>query len=178
MSRALDFCRKNESKFHLRQLADALHHHLLLAQKISASVAKRQEEEAAAAASTTATADGAPPPATAQSSLGNRIDIQNYNTINLNIETRFRLLNTASELEIWQEAFKAIEDIFVLMKLSKKAPRTPLMIGYYEQLAKLFWVSKNYLLHAHSNLKLFELLQSVQRQSTDKSEDYESKIER
>lgn len=177
VSRALDFCRKNESKFHLRQLADALHHHLLLAQKISASVAKRQEEEAAAAASTTATADGAPPPATAQSSLGNRIDIQNYNTINLNIETRFRLLNTASELEIWQEAFKAIEDIFVLMKLSKKAPRTPLMIGYYEQLAKLFWVSKNYLLHAHSNLKLFELLQSVQRQSTDKSEDYESKIE-
>mmetsp|Transcript_19087 Transcript_19087/g.73446 ORF Transcript_19087/g.73446 Transcript_19087/m.73446 type:complete len:955 (-) Transcript_19087:55-2919(-) len=94
---------------------------------------------------------------------------QGNNTISLSspeaqvflLETRFELLNAAMRMGVWQEGFKCIEDIHGLIVSTKMVPSTSLMVGYYEQLSKLFWVSKNYLYHAYAQLKFFQLTQQI-----------------
>ncbi len=73
------------------------------------------------------------------------------------METRFEQLNVASKLELWQEAFKAIEDISYLMEVSNKSPRPQMLATYYNRLAMVFWRSQQYLFHSVSLLKLFQL---------------------
>ena len=51
-------------------------------------------------------------------------------------------------MELWQEAFKAVEDIHNLMGISKKALQPKMMAQYYLKLALVFWKSGNQLYHA------------------------------
>jgi translation initiation factor 3 subunit A len=66
-------------------------------------------------------------------------------SLQLHLETRFAQLKAAAQLELWQEAFRSIEDIHGLIQLSKRAPRPQMMAAYFEKLAHVFWKSGNYL---------------------------------
>lgn len=61
-------------------------------------------------------------------------------TLQLYTETRFEQLKVATELELWQEAFRSVEDIHGLMSLVKKVPKPQLMAAYYAKLTKIFQV--------------------------------------
>lgn len=87
----------------------------------------------------------------------NDVQISNIETTQHFLETRFLQLQASVELRNWQEAYRTIEDIHMLISLSKKVPRAQTMGIYYERLTQVFWMSKNYLYHAHALQKLYTL---------------------
>jgi len=87
----------------------------------------------------------------------NDVQISNPDTTQRFLETRFTQLQTAVELNHWQEAYRTIEDIHTLITLSKKAPKPQTMAIYYSNLMQVFWVSDNFLYHAHALMKLYTL---------------------
>lgn len=86
------------------------------------------------------------------------VNLSNPETLQKFLDTRFQQLNTAVELELWKEAFKSIEDVHGLMKYSKSSPKPISLINYYNNLAKIFQVSNNYVYATASRQKLFQLL--------------------
>uniref|UniRef100_V5GT97 Eukaryotic translation initiation factor 3 subunit A n=1 Tax=Anoplophora glabripennis TaxID=217634 RepID=V5GT97_ANOGL len=87
-------------------------------------------------------------------------------TQQLNLETRLHQLDFAIQMELWQEAYKAIEDIHNLMNLSKKMPVPKTMANYYQKLAMVFWKAGNYLFHAAALFKLFQLSKEMKKNIT------------
>lgn len=57
---------------------------------------------------------------------------------------------TACDLELWQEAFRSVEDIQGLMNLSKKTPKPQLMAIYYARLTRIFAVSDSHLYNGYA----------------------------
>lgn len=70
--------------------------------------------------------------------------------IEFHLQTRFSQLEVASSLELWNEGFRTVEDIYDIMQINKKTPKSRLMVAYYEKLTRIFWVSENYLFHAYA----------------------------
>lgn len=58
---------------------------------------------------------------------------------------------------LFQEAFKAIEEIHNLLELSGKTPRPGLLDNYYSRQVKVYWMANNKLFHAAALHKLFVL---------------------
>jgi translation initiation factor 3 subunit A len=79
------------------------------------------------------------------------------------LETRFEQLKAAADLELWQEAFRTVEDIHGLTLILKKSPNPRMMASYFAKLTKVFWVSENYLYHAYAWYKLFNLSKTYNR---------------
>lgn len=69
-------------------------------------------------------------------------------------------------MELWQEAYKAIEDIHGLMNLGKKQPVAKTMANYYQKLAMVFWKAGNHLFHAAAMLKLLQLTREMKKNIT------------
>ena len=79
-----------------------------------------------------------------------RPDLSNPESMQLYLETRFEQLKVASDLELWQEAFRSVEDIQGLLTQSKKAPKPQMMATYYAKLTKIFTVSDSYLYNGYA----------------------------
>ncbi|GAA5862799.1 hypothetical protein JCM8547_006548 [Rhodosporidiobolus lusitaniae] len=85
------------------------------------------------------------------------INLNDPDTLQRHLDTRFQQLNTAVELELWQEGFRTAEDIHTLVGMSKRAPKASMMASFYDKMAKVFAVGNNFLFHAASYGKLYAL---------------------
>eukprot|EP01113_Clastostelium_recurvatum_P006758 TRINITY_DN1308_c0_g1_i4.p1 TRINITY_DN1308_c0_g1~~TRINITY_DN1308_c0_g1_i4.p1 ORF type:complete len:1098 (+),score=327.22 TRINITY_DN1308_c0_g1_i4:172-3465(+) len=126
---AFAFCKKYQRKTEFKRLCDILRTHL-------SQLSKQQ----------------------GQTSTGphHNVSLSSPQTIEIHLETRFAQLNVAIDLDLWQEAFKSVEDIHQLLTLlSGRGSRPQHWATYYEKLARVFWVSNNYLYHAHALYKFY-----------------------
>lgn len=101
------------------------------------------------------------------------INLNDPDTLQRHLDTRFQQLNTAVDLELWQEAFRTAEDIHGLVGMSKRAPKASMMASFYEKMVKVFGVGQNYLFHAAAYGKLYSLHAARAAVSGDKAEDAE-----
>ncbi|KAJ7872316.1 hypothetical protein B0H14DRAFT_2502750 [Mycena olivaceomarginata] len=88
------------------------------------------------------------------------INLADPDTLQHHLDTRFAQLNTSVELELWQEAFRSVEDVHNLLVMagasggSKKGVLASALTGpraaanYYEKLTRVFLISGNTLYHA------------------------------
>ncbi|KAJ8570708.1 hypothetical protein K7X08_037680 [Anisodus acutangulus] len=97
-----------------------------------------------------------------------RPDLSAPESLQLYLDTRIEQLKVATELGLWQEAFRSIEDIYGLMCMVKKTPKPSLMVVYYGKLTEIFRISSNHLYHAYAWLKLFFLQKSFNKNLSQK----------
>ncbi|XP_021839380.1 eukaryotic translation initiation factor 3 subunit A [Spinacia oleracea] len=97
-----------------------------------------------------------------------RTDLTAPESLQLYLDTRFEQLKIATELELWQEAFRSVEDIHGLMCMVKKTPKPSLMVVYYAKLTEIFWTSGSHLYHAYAWLKLFLLQKNFNKNLSQK----------
>jgi len=127
---AFSWCRKWERPAELRRLCEMLRHHLGLIVKYPGQVHG-------------IVLTGGSPSAVASQEL--------------QLALRFVQLQVATEMELWQEVFRSLEDIHGLFVLARKVARPAMVRLYYERLGTVFAQSKNHLFLAETHCKLFAL---------------------
>ncbi|XP_065289252.1 eukaryotic translation initiation factor 3 subunit A [Dermacentor albipictus] len=94
------------------------------------------------------------------------VNLNNPESQAMHLETRLVQLDSAIQMELWQEAYKATEDIHGLMTLSKKSPKPQLMANYYQKLALVFLKAGNHLFHASALFRYFHLAKDLKKNIT------------
>ncbi|BFZ58275.1 eukaryotic translation initiation factor 3 subunit A [Savitreella phatthalungensis] len=95
------------------------------------------------------------------------INLNDPDTLQRHLDTRFAQLNTAVAMELWQEAFRSVEDIHNLLTIAKRPPKPSTMANYYEKLSKIFLVSGNYLFHAAAFNRYATIVRLQNKNATD-----------
>ncbi|KAF3650280.1 Eukaryotic translation initiation factor 3 subunit A [Capsicum annuum] len=72
-----------------------------------------------------------------------RPDLSAPESLHLYLDTRFEQLKVATELSLWQEAFRSIEDIYGLMCMVKKTSKASFMLGHGPLSLPIQWVEDN-----------------------------------
>lgn len=138
---AFKFCIKYNRKSEFRKLCDHLHLHI---DQLKRQQTQQQSEQQKA----------------------NSINLNSPETQALQLETRLIQLDFAIQLELWQEAYRATDDIkkFNLMNLTKKGLGKPQLIAsYYQKLALVFWKASSHLFHAAAQFRLFHLSKELRK---------------
>ncbi|KAE8904292.1 Eukaryotic translation initiation factor 3 subunit A [Phytophthora fragariae] len=130
---AFDFCTEYQRKIEFRRVCEIMRNHLSALQKH-------------AAAPTTQS--------TRQMRSWEGFTLESVERL---LEVRYRQLQVATDLELFSEAFRTIDDINNIMNLVEQTPRVELLVTYYEKLAQIFQVSKNHLFHAYALYKWYSL---------------------
>ncbi|XP_062191980.1 eukaryotic translation initiation factor 3 subunit A-like [Phragmites australis] len=97
-----------------------------------------------------------------------RPDLTAPESLQLYLDTRVEQLKVATDLSLWQEAFRSVEDIHGLMSMVKKMPKPSVLVVYYAKLTEIFWISDSHLYHAYAWLKLFNLQKSYNKNLSQK----------
>lgn len=79
------------------------------------------------------------------------------------LDTGFTELESAIKMELWQDAFKAIEDIHALINFPKMSKNSRIMARYYDKISCVFLKGEEYLFHAAANLRHFLLLKDQKK---------------
>ena len=146
VNRTMMFCLKNNRKNEFKRLADMLRQHL--------DAANYQQSK-----------NGT-----------NIVDLSDNDTLQRYLEQRFQLVHYSVKLELWHEAFRSIEDVFHLMKISSHAPKSSTLANYYQNMAKVFLVSGDSLLHTIAWKKFYDLFLTNPNASQDDFKTYASTI--
>jgi hypothetical protein len=113
----------------------------------------------------------------------NKVQISRPEVLKILIQIRINLLDSATELEQWQEAFKTAEDIIFLMDKyerqvvedqtrsgrgdgkSKKLTKIPpiMKLEFFSNIEKLLWISDYPLYHAYATILIKELSAKAQK---------------
>jgi len=143
--RAFQFCTKFNRKTEFRKLCDNLRTHMDYLRRNQAS----QQ----------------PQPTHTQSHM---VNLNNPESLAMHLETRLIQLESAVQIELWQEAYRATDDIkrYGLMNLNKKPPKPQLMANYYQRLALVFWKADCHLFHAAALFRLFQLTRELKKTIT------------
>uniref|UniRef100_A0A7E4VEK1 PCI domain-containing protein n=1 Tax=Panagrellus redivivus TaxID=6233 RepID=A0A7E4VEK1_PANRE len=111
------------------------------------------------------------------SQLQKNIHANTYNNNNLRInladsltnmqETRLIQLDTAIQMELWQEAYKSSEDLHNLMQLGKEKDKRTIKpqayVNYFEKLSLIFWKSGNSLFHTAALVQKFTIHKEMKK---------------
>lgn len=143
--RAFQFCIKFNRKTEFRKLCDNLRTHMDYLRKTQLN-AQHQ-------------------PPHAQSHM---VNLNNPESLAMQLETRLIQLESATQIELWQEAYRATDDIkrYGLMNSNKKATKPQLMANYYQKLALVFWKADCHLFHAAALFRLFHLTRELKKTIT------------
>lgn len=141
--RAFQFCTKFNRKTEFRKLCDNLRAHMDYLRKTQLNAQ----------------------PAHTQSHM---VNLNNPESLAMHLETRLIQLESATQIELWQEAYRATDDIkrYGLMNLNKKPPKPQLMANYYQKLALVFWKADCHLFHAAALFRLFHLTRELKKTIT------------
>lgn len=94
------------------------------------------------------------------------IKLNNPGNQSMHLETRLVQLDNAINMELWQEAFKAMEDIHGLFSLSIKPPKPQLLVNYNNKVSTVFWKFGNALLQASTLHCLCHLSREMRKNLT------------
>ncbi|KAI0230467.1 eukaryotic translation initiation factor 3 subunit A [Massospora cicadina] len=105
------------------------------------------------------------------------VNLNDAESLQRQLSIRFGQLNTATELELWHEAFRSVEDIHNLLSTTKKVPKASMMVNYFSKLTKILLVSQNYLFHAAAQNRYYTTLKSSGvRVSLEQRQDISSQV--
>ena len=122
--KAFTFCSTYERKLEFRRLCETLRSHMMILQRSGGSQFNK---------------------------VNRGVTFEwTQEAIDMHLQTRFYQLEVSITLELWNESFRTVEDIYAIIQMSEKTPKPRLMVSYYEKLTRIFWVSKNHLFHAYS----------------------------
>lgn len=146
VNRSMNFCLKYKRKNEFKRLAEMLRQHL--------DAANYQQSK----------------------SGSNIVDLSDPDTLQRYLDQRFHLVNACVKLELWHEAFKAIDDVYHLMKMSTRPTKPSTLANYYENLARVFFVSGNQTLHTAAWEKFYKLYTTNKNATEDQLGNYASII--
>jgi translation initiation factor 3 subunit A len=94
------------------------------------------------------------------------ISLTNPDSVICLVDIRFAQMHAAVRLDLWQEAFKAIEEVHNLFLLTSKHVKPKVWNQYYEKQAQVYWMANNRLFHAAALQRLLVLQKDQKKNMT------------